>query len=318
MELRGLIQRRKLVITVAILAVFGALAACGTQDYQKPVQQFQNASAVVASAARDMLAHVNVVEQNGFIDQAVFERKPIDLPQIRQYELISADEISVRTKALDQLQAYASNLASLAQGKDVSAISDQTNSLSKSLSALSKEASNLPVSKASFLKNAQFGSALQVAAQGIGLVAQAIAQHKARTELQKAIVDNQKPIDDLINLLGEELEAAYERQKATLSAQQVYFSKAYEHERAENHPDPNALLSLGDRLKSYIQQRSALEAADPAPSLKSMQGAHDALVKYAQSNHDPQSLHDLLNAAQAFVNEVQPFGQALQTFLNSK
>ena len=141
-----------------IFASLVGLLGCGTNDYQKPVEQFQSASAVVVVATRTMLARVNSVEQNGFIDQAVFERKRIDVPQLRSYELISPEEIDVRAKALDALQAYACNLASLAQGKDVSAISDQTNSLSKALAGLSKQAANLPVSKASFLKNADFAS----------------------------------------------------------------------------------------------------------------------------------------------------------------
>lgn len=309
---------RPLFLGGVIFASLVGLLGCGTDDYQKPVEQFQSASAVVVVATRTMLARVNSVEQNGFIDQAVFERKRIDVPQLRSYELISPEEIDVRAKALDQLEAYAGNLAWLAQGKDVSAISDQTNSLSKTLASLSKQAANLPVSKASFLKNADFGNALQAVAAGVGLLAQVVAQHKSRAELEKAIAGNQKPIDDLIRLLAEELDGAYERQKATLGAEQIYISKAYEHECLESHPDPNALLSLGDRLKRYLEQREILDAADPAPALKSMQAAHDALVAYAKSKRDPKSLHDLLNAAQAFFNGVQPFGRTIETLLNTK
>lgn len=309
---------RQLFLLGVIFVSLGGLLGCGTQDYQKPVEQFQSASAVVVAATRAVLARVNRVERNGLVDQAVFERKMIDVPQLRSYELISQEEIDVRAKALDELQAYASNLASLVQGKDVSAIADQTNSLSKTLAALSKQAANLPVSKASFLKNADFGNALQVVATGVGLVAQIIAEHKARAELETAIAGNQKPIDDLIGLLAEELDGAYQRQRTILGAEQIYISKAYEHERSESHPDPNALLLLGDRLKSYLEQHAVLEAADPAPALKSMQAAHDALVAYAKSKHNPKSLRDLLDAAQAFSTEVQPFGQAIEALLNVK
>ena len=318
MPIRGRNFERYWFLAGVVCASLGGLLGCGTDDYRKPVEQFQSASAVVVAATRTMLARVNSVEQNGFIDQAVFERKTIDVPQLRSYELISPEEIDVRAKALDQLQAYASNLATLAQGRDVSVISDQTNSLSKTLAALSKQAASLPVSKASFLKNAQFGNSLQAVATGVGLLAEIVAQRKSRAELEKAIAGNQKPIDDLIGLLAEELDGAYARQKATLGAEQIYISKAYEQERSESHADPNALLSLGDRLKSYLQQREVLEAADPAPCLKSMQAAHDALVAYAKSKHDPKSLGDLLNAAQAFSNEVQPFGQSIETLLNVK
>lgn len=318
MPIRDRNLERHLFLLGAIFASVGGWVGCGTEDYQKPVELFQSASAVVIAATRTMFAHVNSVEQNGFIDQAVFERQMIDVTELRSYRLISQEEIDVRAKALDALQAYACNLAWLAQGKDVSRISDQNDSLSKALSGLSKQASNLPVSKASFLKNADFGNALQAVATGVGLVTQVVAQHRARVALKKAIEGNQKPIDDLINLLAEELDGAYERQKATLGAEQIYISRVYEQERSQNHPDPNALLLLGDRLKNYLQQREVLETADPGPPLKSMQAAHNALIAYAKSKHDPQSFRDLLNAAQAFFNEVQPFGEAMQALLKAK
>ena len=318
MPIRDRDLQRHLFLAGAIAACWGGLLACGTEDYQKPVAQFQTASSVVIAATRTMLAHVNSVEQDNLIDQAIFGHKTIDIPQIRSYKLISPEEIDVRVKALDALQAYASTLASLAEGKNVSAISDQTRGLGQALGALSKQAANLPVSQASFLKNADLGNALKVVATGVGLVAEMVAQHKAQAQLEKAIEGNQKPIGELIGLLAEELDGAYQRQKATLSAEQIYISKAYEQERSESHPDPNALLLLGDRMKSYLREREVLEAADPAPSLRSMQAAHNALVACAKSKHDPKSLRDLQNAAQGFVNEVQPFGQGIEALLNVK
>jgi hypothetical protein len=311
------ISRHKIFAVASAIALF-LLAGCGIEDYQKPVKQFQDGSTIVISAAREMLNHVNIVEQNAAIDQAVFEHKPIDIDQIRSLQLVTPPEIDVRTKALDQLNAYAANLGGLASGKAVSDISTQTDKLSKALDGLAKEASGLPASKATFISNPRFGKSLDLLAAAFGALARVLAEHKARAELEKSIADTKQPIDSLLDLLQQELEGAYARQQATLGAQQVYFLNMYKDERSGGHPDSTRLLLLGDRIKSYLQQKAALDAAAPGPSVTAMRTAHAALVNYAQSKHDPKTLKELLDAAQAFYDRVKPFGDALQAFLTAK
>jgi hypothetical protein len=301
-----------------LIASAGLFLACGTDDLQKPIQQFQDGSNVVISAAHAMLNQVNVVEQNAAIDRAAFEAGPIDLEKVRGLELVSPQEIEVRTKALAQLNGYISSLASLASGKGTTAVSTQTDNLSKALGTLAKNATALPVSKASFIKNAQFGGALQLAATAFGTVARLLSEHKARAEIVKSVADTQGPIDSLIDTLNAELSDAYKRQQATLDVQQVFLTTLYKREIAKPSPDGNKLMVLGERIKNYLQQESTLKAADPAPSISSMRSAHDALVKYVQTSHNPQSFKDLLNAVQAFATEVKPFGDALQVFLTKK
>jgi hypothetical protein len=303
-------------VLLALCACF--LTACITDDYRQPVQQIQNASSVVISAARTMLNQVNSVEQDAAIDRAAFEGAPLDLVNVQNLQLVSQEEIDVRTKAFDELNSYLSSLASLASGKGTDAIATQTASLSTSLGTLAKNASALPVSKASFIKNADFGNELQLVATAFGTVAQFIAQHKALAALKKSIADTKTPIDNMISLLGAELAGAYARQKATLGAHEIYLTDSYKKEIAKKSPDQTKLMLLGDRIKNYLQQKNTLDSADPAPSVKSMGNAHDALVQYAQSNHDPKSLKDLVNAVQAFVNEAKPFGDALQSFISAK
>jgi hypothetical protein len=301
-----------------LLALALVLLACGTADLQKPIQQFQDASNVVISGSRAMLNQVNAVEQNAAIDKAAFEAGPIDLEQVRKLELVSSQDIGVRTKALGELSNYISSLASLASGKGNDAIATQTDNFSKSLGTLAKNASALPVSKASFIKNAEFGNGLQLAATAFGTVARMLAEHKARAEIVKSIADTQAPIDSLINQLSAELSGAYARQKTTLDFQQISLATLYKREIAKAQPDGNKLMILGDRIKSYLQQESTLAAANPEASINAMRNAHDALVKYVKTNHDPKSLKELLDAAQSFVNEVKSFGDALQSYLTKK
>src|SRR2546423_13907315 len=77
-----------------------ALTGCGPEDYQKPIQQFQDASAVVISTTNTFLNNENLIEQNKAIDQIVFEEKGLDLKQIDAIQYITPDEIKARTEAL--------------------------------------------------------------------------------------------------------------------------------------------------------------------------------------------------------------------------
>src|SRR6266849_1445483 len=96
--------RLMLVLSLAVSFVFQL--ACGPEDYQKPVQQFQDASTVVISATRAFLTNENTVEQNKALDDLVFERKPLSLAEIDKIEIISQKEIKIRTDALDALAQY--------------------------------------------------------------------------------------------------------------------------------------------------------------------------------------------------------------------
>jgi hypothetical protein len=89
------------VLSLAILFVLEV--GCGTEDYQKPIQQFEDASTVVINTIRLFSNNMNVIQQNEVLDNVVFERKPLDLPGLNKVEIISPDEIRIRTNALDAL-----------------------------------------------------------------------------------------------------------------------------------------------------------------------------------------------------------------------
>lgn len=67
-------DRRRTSVILVLLAVTLALqAGCGPEDYQKPIKQFQDASAVVITATEAFLNNMNTIEQNKAIDEAIFE-----------------------------------------------------------------------------------------------------------------------------------------------------------------------------------------------------------------------------------------------------
>jgi hypothetical protein len=112
---RGSIPRS--VARIVVTGSFIVSLACGPEDYQKPIQGFQNAANTVIAADRAFLSNENSIEESLYIDQQVFERKPFGSDDVANRAIISPAEIKFRTEALDALSQYTTNLATLAQGK---------------------------------------------------------------------------------------------------------------------------------------------------------------------------------------------------------
>ncbi len=306
--------RLMLVLSLAVSFVFQM--ACGPEDYQKPVQQFQDASTVVISATRAFLTNENTVEQNKALDDLVFERKPLSLAEIDKIEIISQKEIKIRTDALNALAQYTSNLVILTQGKAGSAVGDNTKKLSDSLKTLADDAKKLPATKTTFLNNAKFSGIVSAAASAIGAVAQLIVERKARRELERSIVANDAAVTALIQQISDDAQGSYLRQKNQLGAYGDQLSRDYEKE-IEGKPDPILLLNFAKTIKSYRTQNSQLSDANPAPAIAKMKAAHEKLVAFVKSDKRPETLAELVTAVKNFVDAAQPLGLAVQALISA-
>jgi hypothetical protein len=298
---------------LAAIVVFGSVVfvGCGPEDYQKTVQQFQDASSAVISATESFLGNMNTTEQNMKLDEDVFEKRAIDLPALNTVQIISPEEIKLRTDALTALSQYTANLSLLAQGKAGSAVGDDTSKLSSSIKNAADDAKKLPATKSGFLNNPKFSGIASSAASAIGEVARLIVEHKARREIEQSVVQNDAHITALIQLLSDDAEGAYLRQKAQMGAYGDQLSRDYEIELQRN-PDPILLLSLAKTIKTYRAQELQLSQADPSSAIAKMKTAHEALVNYIRSKKDSQSLSALVNAVHEFVTASQPLGQSTQ------
>ena len=311
---RNRVVRSRLAISMAVCFLFQT--GCGPENYQKPIQQFQDASTVVINTSREFLSNENTVEQNKVLDDLIFQRKPLNLPEIDKIEIITPDEIKIRTTALDALAQYTSNLAQLAQGKAGTAVADNTKKLSDSLKTLADDAKKLPATKTTFLDNAKFSGVVSAAGSAIGAVAQLIVEHKARRELQRSIVENDAAVTALIQQISDDATLSYERQKNQLGAYGSQLSRDYETGLKEKS-DPIFLLNFAKTIKTYRTQKLQLSSSNPAPAIDKMKKAHEALVSYVTSDKNPKTFADLITAVQDFVSAAQPLGQAVQALVSA-
>jgi hypothetical protein len=329
--------RRALALMVGFLLL---LAACGPDDYQKRLKDFQDCASTVIIADRAFLSNANTVEQNLFIDQQIFERKPFGPADVEKRTIITPEEIKLRTDALDALSQYTSSLATLANGKSDTTTGQNMKASSSSLQSSATKASSQTVStEKQKAFNEKFSGLATAAAAAIGAVAQAILDHKAHNEIKKSVRATDKDVTTLIAFIGDDAQGFYLRQESQLSIYGVQLYKIYQcevdvNERNDKSPndsdvnicwhpkdyqaDPALLLTLGDRLKSYPQQQEILVKANPQPAIVQLQKAHEALVTYVTADKNSTNLSGVVNEVNNLVTAAKPLGQAIQTLLSAK
>ena len=338
------LQRRSVatqsIASCTVLMLLMASSGCEPQDYQKPIQGFQDASNTVISAERAFLANENTIEQDMYINQQVFEQKPLNPKEIDAQTIITPEEIKFRTEALDALSKYTVNLATLAAGKEDSSVGADTKTCSTNLQTLAKDAAAKMTDKMKDQKQAtafdtKFSGIAGAAASAIGAVAQLILEHKARTAIRESVNSTDKDVTALIQLIGDDAQDSYERQRTKLNNYGLQLLRDYDCEvRPEQasqsdsnssgqvgcrktRGDAASLLALADRIKAWRSDQTTLAAANPASAIEKMKKAHEDLVKYVNAPNVPQTLQQLRDSVQAFVSAAQPLGDAVQQLVKA-
>jgi len=290
---------------------------CGNDDFQRPIQQFQSASAVVVNATRQTLQQMNDVEEKSELDRQIFEAEVFDESKIKAKDVISADELNARVNALDQLTRYTSALADLAALKAPAQVTQKFQDVGSGFKTLSQDAAKLAGASGGIFDNPKFSGAVQVATVGIGAIVRAIEERKARREIEKEIRDHDADVSTLIKLIGDELEVAYQRRKQAESEEGVFLTASLKLEIAKpKRGDPVLRMLLGDRLREWRNRQPLLANADPKPAVDAMQKTHQALVAYLTADKSPKNLSELLAAAESFADRVQPLGQAIAALVS--
>jgi hypothetical protein len=300
------LRRKAWLIGLGIILL---AAGCGPEDYQKPVQQFQDASSVVIASTSTMLKNANTVEQELQVDRLAFQKQPINPAEIDKVQIISPESIRIRIAALETLAAFIANLANLASGKAHTAIADETKNLSDTLKVLAGDAQKLPVAPDVLLDNAKFSGMASAAASAMGALADLIVQHYSRRQLEAAILKTEPPITALMELIAQDAEAAYLRQKSSLGERGIELYRRYEEARKLN-VDPTVTMTLANAIKSYRKEKALLADANPRPAIDKMRDAYRSLIHYAKSDKKPQDLDQLVTAVKAFAAAAEPLGEA--------
>lgn len=282
------------------------LSGCSsTYGYKKPISDFQNASSIVTESARVYIIQLNKTQRDAYVDRQVNESNQIKLSEIEELQAFFPEEIETRLGALSELSKYGDLLGQLANSEAPEQITSNAEELANSLEKLKKNIGSLSESG-----NANFKGAFSPAALLIGEVARFAVEIKIQEALDKAILDGEKPIKNLIRVIRDDLVMAYQLKRNALSNNRVIYVDGYEAERLKGS-DIDRLRKRGDEIKSVLDVWETFPTSNPSEGLDAMATGHSALVDYAKS---PKKIEDLAAFAaqmETFVARAKRVGNAV-------
>jgi hypothetical protein len=297
-----------------VLAFAPWLSGCATVSvYQSPVSNFQTAVNAANDSIRPYLLSVNDL----MAEASLYDKLGLDRPwgseDLRAG--IPPKEIQVRLQALSTVASYANALGAVANAKDVDQLGKAATTLGNDVNGLSTTLQGLASARAA--SPAQTASAKQAATLDLSgpvsslvtLVGTLVIEQKQKAALEAAILNGDKPVGQILDLLKADLRALTWVDDASYAAIQTGMVKLYNDARAKT--DPKGLIALVDDFVQQNNKIQTLRALQVDSLLSDMQSAHTALVTFAKSSKAPKDLSDLAAQIDVFTAHVKLFGDAI-------
>lgn len=280
---------------------------CGPEGYRTPITKFQSASAVVVESTRVYVSELNKVERDSYILDQVSKKSQIKLEEIEAAQVFSKEGLEARMEALDLLAGYGDLLSKVANSDAPEKVSAQATSLKGSITNLSNTVSGLTGAD-----NAKFNAAVGPVTAIVGEVLNFIVERKIKQALDRAITGGEKPVNDMLAVIGSDIDVAYERKRAAFSNLRVILVDAYNEEQQKgDRADAEKLRLYGERIRAHEDRWEEFSNANPKEGLAAMAKAHAALVNYARSSKKINDFGALVDAMEAFAGRAQRLGQAV-------
>jgi hypothetical protein len=295
------------MVTLLLAATVFSIA-CGPSGYVEPIGKFQSSSAVVIAATRLYVSEMNKVERDHYIFSKASKRAQIQLDELEAVQVFSRDGLKARLDALDQLAKYGDLLSKLAKSDAAERVQAETKDLGNSISELQTTVNGLTHDNDVNFKNA-VGPVTSIVGQILNLV----VERRIQKALDEAISKGHAPINNLIRVIGSDIQLAYQRKRTALLAVRKALVDEYNLE-FEKGPgaDSEKLRAYAEKIRDHEDRWEVFATANPSEGLDAMAKAHTALVEYAKSAHKINDLASLTSAMEAFAARATSVGQSIQ------
>lgn len=306
---------RKLSIPASLFPLAAAvLCGCTTvKIYQNPIANFQTAVNSANGSIRPYLTEVNTLVVKANLYDKVGQGKPWGTEDLKA--AIPQQEIQVRLQALSVIASYANALGAVANAGDVEALGqaaktlgDDVNGLGATISGLASKRSANP-GKSDTAKQAAALDLSGPVASLVTLFGTLAIEHAQRQAVEKAILDGEKPVGQLLDLLKADLQAITYVDDSSYAAMQTGMVLLYNEARTKT--DPLGLMMLIDRFVADNNQLQVLRSMQIDSLLSDMKNAHTALVVFAKSSKTPKDLSDLASQIDVFTAQVKLVNDAV-------
>jgi len=290
------------------------LSSCTTVSiYQDPVSKFQTAVNAANDSLRPYLLGVNDLNTKANLYDKVLMDKPWGTEDLTN--AIPSAEIQLRLQALSTIASYANALAAVANSKDVGNLTQAAQTLGDDINGLSTTVQGLAAIRSG--GNAPNPMAKRAATLDLSgpvsslvtLAGTLAIEHQQKEAIMTTILGGDKPINQLIGLLRDDLRSLTVMDNASYASIQT--GMVFLYNNARNKTDPKALKDLIDQLVKENDSIQTLRALQANSLLSDMQNAYVALVTFAKSGKQPKDLADLAGQIDVFTAHVKLFDNAI-------
>ncbi|MGF1629453.1 MAG: hypothetical protein ACFCUT_08285 [Kiloniellaceae bacterium] len=285
---------------LAALGVTLLLAACGTPRdftiYQETVGAFQQATDQTASVALEAVRGINDFERDYELKQLRENpARPLDISKLDS-PVLSPAAIDARDRTFRVLKQYTQMLAALA---DSDASERWKAASERARAAAELLASNLGENSVT-LAELPISEALSPLKQIADVIATEIINAKRAAALEAAIAKAAPAIQEISGSLREDLAFVIRQRDSVKLLEIAELSITYGQAQLDgnNATRLRLLEEIDGSLKARVRDLATLQGL--MQSLDRFDAAHDALVRYAQSDKGPQDLSDLVAIVRSY------------------
>jgi hypothetical protein len=294
------------------------LSGCfSDEDYSKAISQFTQSANTLTQAFQTLVQNANVVEENHYIDDQAFAGKALNPAEIRGQDILTPDELNLRTAAIKALADYTTALGTLAAGKSAAQVETDAKTASSSLKSLTQDATKALAKPTPKSRTPDYSGPISSAASAAGEIISLIEEHRGLAEVRNSLQKNDQQLTALFALLSSEASELYSRQESALGDTGDILFRDYNTASIKSPANPVELLQLTDRIKDY--EKASAAKVDPTKAIDGFKNVHDTLVKaiLAPKTNKKENLGDVISSVKQFASEVQPLAQDIQALAGS-
>jgi hypothetical protein len=296
------------------------ITGCTTVSvYQDPISKNQIAVNTANDVVRPYLVGVNDLNVRANLYDKLALGKPWGSEDLAN--AIPFKEIQVRLQAMKLLSAYANALAAVAGSKNVVDLQTAAKNMGEDVNGLKTTVVDLAsVRRANGTANAAATQAAKLdLSQPISaltaLVGTMVIEHQQREAVETAILDGNKPINDLIDLLKGDLKSLSVVDNVAYAA--IQSDTVFIYNEVRQKTDAKGSLDLMNQLIQENGRLQTLRALQIDSLLSDMEDSHNALVTFCKSSKTPKDLASLSSQIDVFTAHVKLFDDAIISIDNT-
>lgn len=311
------------ILSVALLTAVTA-AACVSIDFKEPISSYSAAMAASGSTLLEHYKQVNELNRTLYLQQVQIDPKKeilavgSDGKPTGLFATLTPESMKARVDAIRLLTVYGERLAALAGADAPQRFNTGAQTLGQNLLKLDETFQSLQ-GAADPTANSYIGPIASV----IGAIGEMYLDKKRDEAIRDAILTAKEPINKILELLDADMRGLVAPLLETGVDQRLTVAMTNYNNRIDCEPkrvkdgscspinEAQRLAAL-QAIEKLAEDYESVLASQPTEVVDAMRDSHAALVKYAESSHEPNDLASLVAALELFNQRIRPIAAAIE------